>query len=168
MSAEVFVSYSSQDHSQVRKIIDRRRDAGISVWMDEGGIDAATLWSEAIVEAINECKVLIMMVSRHSTDSANVVKEVMLASESSKIILPVYLEPADIPTRLKYQLTGIQHSEAYNLTPDELFDELARGLAKNGVMVPGYDVNSTPVSNSNSHRKKRGNKQSWHRVTIQG
>ena len=30
-----------------------------------------------------------MMVSRHSTDSANVVKEVMLASESSKIILPV-------------------------------------------------------------------------------
>lgn len=57
--------------------------------MDEGGIDAATLWSEAIVEAINECKVLIMMVSRHSTDSANVVKEVMLASESSKIILPV-------------------------------------------------------------------------------
>ena len=113
MSAEVFVSYSSQDHSQVRKIIDRLRDAGISVWMDEGGIDAATLWSEAVVEAINECKVLIMMVSRHSTDSANVVKEVMLASESSKIILPVYLEPADIPTRLKYQLTGIQHSEAY-------------------------------------------------------
>ena len=113
MSAEVFVSYLSQDHSQVRKIIDRRRDAGISVWMDEGGIDAATLWSEAIVEAINECNVLIMMVSRHSTDSANVVEEVMLASESSKIILPVYLEPADIPTRLKYQLTGIQHSEAY-------------------------------------------------------
>ena len=166
MSAEVFVSYSSQDHSQVRKIVDRLRDAGISVWMDEGGIDAATLWSEAIVEAINECKVLIMMVSRHSTDSANVVKEVMLASESSKIILPVYLEPADIPTRLKYQLTGIQHSESYNLTPDELFDELARGLAKNGVMVPGYDVNSTPVSNSNSHRKKRGNKHSWHIPTM--
>ena len=110
MSAEVFVSYSSQDHAQVSKIIERLRKAGGSVWMDEGGIDAATLWSEAIVEAINDCKVLIMMVSKHSTDSANVVKEVMLASESSKTILPVYLEPADIPTRLKYQLTGIQHS----------------------------------------------------------
>ena len=73
MSAEVFVSYSSQDHAQVSKIIERLRKAGVSVWMDEGGIDAATLWSEAIVEAINESKILIMMVSKHSTDSANVV-----------------------------------------------------------------------------------------------
>ena len=70
MSTEVFVSYSSQDHTQVGKIIDRLRKAGVSVWMDEGGIDAATLWSEAIVEAINESRVLIMMVSKHSTDSA--------------------------------------------------------------------------------------------------
>ena len=166
MSAEVFVSYSSLDHAQVSKIIERLRKAGVSVWMDEGGIDAATLWSEAIVEAINDCKVLIMMVSSHSTDSANVVKEVMLASESSKTILPVYLEPADIPTRLKYQLTGIQHSEAYSLTPDELLDELLRGLAKNGVTVPGYDVASARVSNATAHRKKRVRKQTWQIPTM--
>ena len=59
MSAEVFVSYSSQDHAEVSKIVDRLRKADVSVWMDEGGIDAATLWSEAIVEAIHDCKVLI-------------------------------------------------------------------------------------------------------------
>ena len=162
MSAEVFVSYSSQDHAQVSKIIERLRKAGVSVWMDEGGIDAATLWSEAIVEAINESKVLIMMVSKHSTDSANVVKEVMLASESSKTILPVYLEPADIPTRLKYQLTGIQHSEAYSLAPDELLDELLRGLAKNGVTVPGYEMsNASASSQSPSHKKRRGRQAQW-------
>ncbi len=162
MSAEVFVSYSSQDHAQVSKIIERLRKVGVSVWMDEGGIDAATLWSEAIVEAINDCKVLIMMVSRHSTDSANVVKEVMLASESSKTILPVYLEQADIPTRLKYQLTGIQHSEAYSLTPDELLDELLRGLAKNGVTVPGYETTkATSSSQSPSHKKRRGRQIQW-------
>ena len=38
MSAEVFVSYSSQDHAQVSKIIERLRKAGVSVWMDEGGM----------------------------------------------------------------------------------------------------------------------------------
>ena len=162
MSSDVFVSYSSQDHAQVSKIIQRLRKAGVSVWMDEGGIDAATLWSEAIVEAINDCKVLIMMVSKHSTDSANVVKEVMLASESSKTILPVYLEPADIPTRLKYQLTGIQHSEAHSLTPDELLDELLRGLAKNGVTVPGYDTAKAAASSqSTSHKKRRGRQIQW-------
>ena len=162
MSAEVFVSYSSQDHAQVSKIIERLREAGVSVWMDEGGIDAASLWSEAIVEAINDCEVLIMMVSRHSTDSANVVKEVMLASESSKTILPVYLEPADIPTRLKYQLTGIQHSEAHSLTSDELLDELLRGLAKNGVTVPGHETKKASASSkSPSHKRRRRQQTHW-------
>jgi len=165
MSAEVFISYSSQDHSEVSKIIERLRKAGVSVWMDEGGIDAASLWSEAIVEAINDCKVLIMMVSRHSTDSANVVKEVMLASESNKTILPVYLEPADIPTRLKYQLTGIQHSEAFSLSLEDLIDELLRGLAKNGVIVPGYESANLSKPNSSHHKRKRGQQTQW-RVTA--
>ena len=161
MSSEVFVSYSSQDHAQVSKIIEQLRKAGVSVWMDEGGIDAATLWSEAIVEAINDCKILIMMVSRHSTDSANVVKEVMLASESSKTILPVYLEPADIPTRLKYQLTGIQHSEAFSLSLEDLINELLRGLAKNGVNIPGYKTANLSKPNSSPHKRKRGQQAQW-------
>jgi len=168
MSAEVFVSYSSQDHAEVSKIVDRLRKADVSVWMDEGGIDAATLWSEAIVEAINDCKVLIMMVSRHSTDSANVVKEVMLASESSKTILPVYLEPADIPTRLKYQLTGIQHSEAFALTPDELLDELLRGLAKNGVAVPGYENVKSVGPVSSTHKRRRSQSVNWKAPALVG
>ena len=168
MNPEVFISYSSQDHSQVSKIIEKLRKAGVSVWMDEGGIDAATLWSEAIVEAINDCRILIMMVSRHSTDSANVMKEVMLASESSKTILPVYLEPTDIPMRLKYQLTGIQHSEAFSLSLEDLTDELLRGLSKNGVNVPGYESAHLSKPNSSPHKRKRGQKAQWKIPTLVG
>ena len=124
--------------------------------MDEGGIEAATLWSEAIVEAINDCKVLIIMVSGHSTDSPNVVKEVMLASESGKVILPVYLEEAEIPSRLKYQLTGIQHLEAFALSESGLIEELRRGLAINGVTVPGIEASSTVAPEKPpSHRRKK-------------
>ena len=35
-------------------LVDRLRLAGVAVWVDEGNIDAATLWSESIVEAIAE------------------------------------------------------------------------------------------------------------------
>jgi Tol biopolymer transport system component len=137
MSTEVFVSYSSQDYERVMPLVDRLRAAGIGVWVDEGNIDAATLWSESIVEAIAECRVLIMMVSTHSTDSHNVVKEVMIASEGKKTILPIYLEPADIPAKLKYQLTGIQHLEWFDGGSDEVFETLKDGLAKRGVTIDG-------------------------------
>ena len=160
--AEVFVSYSSQDFEEVHGIVQRLRGVGVSVWMDEGGIGAAALWSEAIVEAINDCKVLIMMVSGHSTGSPNVVKEVMLASESGKVILPVYLEEAEIPSRLKYQLTGIQHLETFALSPVALIDELLRGLTNNGVTVPGIEAETIPTPTASpSHRRKRTQKAGW-------
>ena len=137
MNTEVFVSYSNQDYERAMPLVERLRSAGIAVWIDEGGIDAATLWSESIVEAIAECHVLIMMVSSHSTDSHNVVKEVMIASESKKTILPIYLEPAEIPAKLKYQLTGIQHLEWFDGGNDEVFETLKDGLAKRGVTIDG-------------------------------
>jgi Tol biopolymer transport system component len=168
MNADVFVSYSSQNRDEVVKIVGALRKAGVSVWMDEGGIEAAALWSESIVEAINECKVLVMMVSRHSTDSQNVVKEVMLASESGKTILPVYLESSEIPTRLKYQLTGIQHLEVYNYEFDAFKGELLRGLVRSGVKVEGYESTAVPAPYSSAHKKNRGRDKSNQVVQIVG
>ena len=75
MNAEVFISYSSQDYERVIPIVNRLRAVGVGVWVDEGNIDAATLWSESIVEAIGECSVFVMMVSSYSVASHNVVKE---------------------------------------------------------------------------------------------
>jgi len=164
MSAEVFISYSSQDYERVMTLVERLRVAGVAVWVDEGGIDAATLWSESIVEAIAECHVLIMMVSSHSTDSHNVLKEVMIASESKKTILPIYLEPAEIPAKLKYQLTGIQHLEWFAGGSDDVFETLKDGLAKCGVSIDGKTPSAQAPGQAaqkqprRPHRPPTGNK----------
>ena len=158
MSIEVFVSYSSQDYERVIPLVDRMRSAGIGVWVDEGNIDAATLWSESIVEAIAECRVLIMMVSSHSTGSHNVVKEVMIASEGKKTILPIYLEPSEIPSKLKYQLTGIQHLEWLDGGNDEVFETLKDSLAKRGVTVNGKSSTTEAIpqtQNKANHTPRR-------------
>ena len=96
------------------------RGNGISVWVDEGNIHAADLWSEQIVQAIADCRVMVML-SQNSTDSHNVVKEVMLASEQK--LLPVYLEPVDVPAKLQYQLAGIQHLELYGENEEQVLED---------------------------------------------
>ena len=97
MGAKVFVSYSSRDRERVMPLVNALRDRSISIWIDEGNLHAADLWSEQIVQAIADSTVIMVMLSSHSTDSHNVIKEVMLASEQHKVILPVYLEPANFP-----------------------------------------------------------------------
>ena len=137
MGAEVFISYSSLDRDRVMPVVESLRGNGISVWVDEGNIHAADLWSEQIVQAIADCRVMVVMLSQNSTDSHNVVKEVMLGSEQKKVLLPVYLEPADVPAKLQYQLAGIQHLELYGQDEGQVLEDLANGLAKRGVSREG-------------------------------
>jgi hypothetical protein len=106
--AEVFVSYSRDDESRVFDLAAKLRAAGVSLWIDQGGLDGASQWSEQIVKALESAKVLLLIVTESAVHSDNVAKEVVLVSERKGHILPVYLEPTVIPPTLKYQLAGIR------------------------------------------------------------
>ena len=109
MSPDVFISYSREDQQQVVKLVDYLRGQGLNIWMDETDIHGATIWTKEIVEAIRAAELFILAISHHSTGSKNVVKELALASEREKIILPIYLEQCEIPETMEYQLAGIQN-----------------------------------------------------------
>ena len=133
-------------------VVDILRGTGISVWVDEAKIDAATLWSEEIVDAINNCKAMVVMLSQNSTGSDNVVKEVMLASENKKKILPVHLEPTEIPRKLQYQLAGIQHLEVFDCDTDGLAENLCRSLNRLGIQT-----GDSPIQPVTKPKTKRPN-----------
>ena len=135
MSAEVFISYASKDRERILDLVDRLDAAGVSVWIDQMSIEGATMWSQEIVAAIRNCKLLILAISENSTDSENVVKEVALASEGRKRILPVYLAQAEIPESMAYQLAGIQRVEFYEGCEEVALQAVIRALAKLGVTV---------------------------------
>ena len=135
MSAEVFISYASKDRKRILDLVDRLESAGVSVWIDQMSIEGATMWSQEIVSAIRNCKVLILAISGNSADSKNVVKELALASEGHKNILPVYLESAEIPESMAYQLAGIQRVEFFDGDEEVGQQSVIRALAKLGVTV---------------------------------
>ena len=135
MSPEVFISYAAKDRNRVLSLVKRLRDAGVTVWIDQAGIDVSTMWSQEIVNAIRDCKVMLLSISPHSTESENVVKELALASERKKPIIPVYLEPSNIPGTMEYQLAGIQRVEYFAESEDAAFRAMIRSLIKRGVTV---------------------------------
>ena len=133
-SAEVFVSYSRDDAGQVLELAAKLRAAGVSLWIDQSGIDAASQWSEQIVNALESAKVLLLMVTEAAVHSHNVAKEVVLVSERKGHILPVHLEPTVIPPALKYQLAGIQHVEYFKGgDSDANLKSILRSLERIGV-----------------------------------
>jgi adenylate cyclase len=125
--ADIFISYSSLDREKAEQLTELLASSGLSVWIDKSGIDVATSWSGEIVDAIEGCKAFLVLLSPNSVASANVVKEVSLAAEQKKKILPLDLEPVELPRDLKYHLAGIQRAPMANI------DAIIRALDKLGV-----------------------------------
>lgn len=168
-SADVFISYSREDKDRVLDLAARLRGAGVSVWIDQGGIDGAALWGEAIVNALESAKVLLLVVTEAAVRSHNVAKEVVLTSERKGHILPVLLEPTSIPPSLKYPLAGIQQIEYFQGDPRENLNAILRSLQKLGVAIaapqgavaPGDAARAgpsaaTPTAQGGEHVIERG------------
>ncbi len=134
-TADVFISYSREDKDRVIALAQKLREAGVSLWIDQGGIDGAAMWSEEIVHALEDSKVLMLMVTERSVNSHNVIKEVTLASEHKGHILPIHLEPTRIPAALKYPLAGIQHIEYFQGDAAENLKTILRSLERIGVTI---------------------------------
>ena len=133
MTPDVFISYSRENQQEVIKMVEYLRSQGVAVWMDESDIHGATMWTKEIVEAIRASSVFILAISRHSTGSKNVVKELALASEREKIILPIYLEQCDIPETMEYQLAGIQNIALYTLDKGKAYEFVHQTIRRLGV-----------------------------------
>ncbi len=125
--ADIFISYSSKDREQAEQLTELLASAGLSVWIDRSDIEVSTSWSKEIVQAINECKAFVVLLSPNSIVSNNVIKEVSLASEKRKKILPLDLEPVQLTEDFEYQLAGIQRAPMTNI------DAVIRALGKLGL-----------------------------------
>lgn len=106
---KLFISYAHKDSETVTGISEKLREAGYEVWIDTGGIQGGALWGAEIAKAIIECDVLLLFLSPKSVDSDFVRREVDIAFEEKKRILPIMLEKIEIPVQLDYQLAGIQY-----------------------------------------------------------
>ncbi|MDC0309635.1 TIR domain-containing protein [bacterium] len=108
--------------------MDKLRERGLNIWIDQEGIHGAKLWSQEIVNAIESSKVFILFASTKAFHSKNVTKELALASESDKHILPIFIEDAEIPAAMKYQLAGIQHLVHEQGQTEQTADNILRTL----------------------------------------
>jgi adenylate cyclase len=143
--ADIFISYSRKDSSEALKLAEQLRASGMEVWIDQQGLEAASQWSKEIVTAIEECKAFILLLSECSLQSENVVKEVSIASEAKRAIMPVEISRTELPRSFKYQLAGIQRAKLSD------FEGIVRSLTKLGVgrndisSAKGSDLTNRPT-----------------------
>ena len=133
MNWDLFVSYARADLSDVEHFVTRLKAQGLSLWMDKHGIDGSSRWRAEIVSAIEHCKAVLLLLSEHSVQSDNVARELTLAGEEGRPVVPLMLDPVEIPRSMRYELAGVQYNETRRQQSDDGLARVLRALQRHSI-----------------------------------
>lgn len=157
MAHEVFVSYSQQDKPTADAVVAGLEGDGTRCWIASRDIIPGTSWGDAIVEAIDSSRVMVLVLSQHSNSSRQVIREVERAVAGEVIILPFRIDSAPPSGALAYFL-GTEHwLDALTPPMERHIERLSRSvqLLLKGAEVPREDLDRRPLSLARSRRRRR-------------
>jgi hypothetical protein len=125
---EIFVSYSRRDRQFADNLIQGLENSGLKVWVDSRSLEAGDSWRAEIAEAIGECDAFLIILSPNCIHSKNVVKELDIAEQQERHIIPMMAETCEIPKEMQYQLSGLQWIDFSQYGFDEGLERLVQTL----------------------------------------
>jgi hypothetical protein len=112
MSYDVFISHSGKDHTAVYEVASFLKKNGIKCFTDDDNLPPGAIFSEVIATAIKESSVFLLIFSSNSDLSPDVRREVGLAININKPIIPFRLEKVE-PDKLGFLLSGISWMDGF-------------------------------------------------------
>lgn len=108
MTKEIFISYSSKEKSVADAVCAQIEERGHECWIAPRDILPGTEWGHEIVKGIENCKVMVLILSENSNKSQQVIREVERAVNHQKVIIPFMIENIQLSKSLEYYL-GVAH-----------------------------------------------------------
>ena len=115
MAHDVFISYSSEDKLAADAVCSALEAARICCWIAPRDVVPALSYSGQITRAIKTSRVMVLIFSKHSNDSAAVLSEVELAANARIPILNFRVDATPLGDDLRFYLQRLHWLDA--LTP---------------------------------------------------
>lgn len=103
---DVFISYSRKDSDVVNLVASRLKKKGLSVWIDEDGIESGDLFKKVITNAIENSSCLLFFSSVNSNSSPWTAKEIGIAIYEGIPVIPVLLDDTKYNPEIKFDLVN--------------------------------------------------------------
>ena len=135
---DVFVSYAHEDKGAATAAVAGLEERGVPCWMAPRDVEPGKDFAASIVDAITECRIMVVIFSSHANASNFVVKEVARAHDRSKRIIPVRIEDIEPQNALALYFSGVQWFDAVASPLEMRLDELATTVSQHhlGLAAP--------------------------------
>lgn len=129
MKYDVFISYSSDDQKVVEGLCAYLEAQKIRCFVAYRDIHPSMVWARAIVEALDESCMMVVVFSENFNRSEQVDREIELASEDKKPILTFRITDDAFKGAKKYYLKNLNWIDAFP-DPEAVFGSVAESVAK--------------------------------------
>ena len=113
MPPEVFICHSAKDNQAADRVCAALEAEGVKCWIASRDVRAGAVWAEAITQAIDTCKVMVILISSDTIRSQHqVIREIELADARNTALLPLFIESITLSKGLEYYLKNRQWIDA--------------------------------------------------------
>ncbi len=147
MSHDIFLSYSSEDKTVADAVCAGLETQEIRCWLAPRDVEPGQDWAATIVDAIEHCRIFVIILSSGSNKSSQVLREVERAVNAGKIVIPFRIEDLVPSKSLGYFLSVSHWFDAITEPLEKHIDNLANTI-ENLLNEDGVEATSqtTPIS----------------------
>jgi TIR domain len=125
MAFDVFISYPHQDKPVADAACAKLEAQGIRCWIAPRDISPSADWAASIVDAIESCRVMVLIFSGHTNRSRQVSREVQQAFDREKPVVPVRIENVTPEKSLRYYMDSVHWLDALTHPIEQHLERLA-------------------------------------------
>jgi hypothetical protein len=97
VASKMFISFTSQDLATAKRLCDALEAAGQPCRIAQRDVRAGESYASAIVQAINSCSMLVVVLSKRAIEFSHVLREVERASSKKRPVLAVRIDASELP-----------------------------------------------------------------------
>jgi TolB-like protein len=125
---QVFISYASQDAAIADAVVAALERDGLKCWIAPRDITPGEFYADAIVRALNEATILVLVLTANAVRSSHVLREIERASAKRHAIISLRLTTVSLPPALEYFLSASQWLDASAASIDNAFPKLIEAV----------------------------------------
>ena len=144
---DVFISYASQDKAVVDAVVGALERAGLKCWIAPRDVKAGAQYADAIIRALTNSRVMVLVLSAHSIASSHVGKEIERASSKKRPIIALRTDSAPLTPALEYFLSESQWIEVKDGQVQAAYAKLIEAIRDpDRAPPPGTGAAPTPAA----------------------
>jgi TIR domain len=128
MAHDVFISYSSKDKTIADAVCARLEAHGIRCWIAPRDVHPGLPYAEEIIDAIQNCRVMVLVLSSNANASPHIPKEIERAVSRGVPVIPLRVEDVLPAKSLDYFISSVHWLDAITPPLEQHMQSLANTI----------------------------------------